>query len=132
MSRFRIALAVAVAAAVVAVPAAAAPAQGTLTLAVNSDAFVISLTAGGSKVRSVKAGSYTIRLVDKSAIHDVRLLKGSSTVKGRNASGKNVDVKTTVPQKKTLPLTVTLSRGTYTFVCDPHVEAGMKGTFRVT
>jgi len=28
--------------------------------------------------------------------------------------------------------TITLKHGTYTYKCDPHALAGMKGTFRVT
>jgi plastocyanin len=107
-------------------PATAAQQAQTLTLAVNSDAFKITLTSGGKAVKSLKAGTYTIRLVDKSSIHNVHLLKGKTTVK----DSKGKAVKTQVGTKAAKSVTVKLSRGTYKFQCDPHVST-MSGTFKV-
>jgi plastocyanin len=124
--RFLPALAVAVVALVAALPATASPKAQTLTLAVNSDAFKIALTSGGKKVTSVKPGTYTFKLVDKSGIHNVDLLKGSATMK--DTKGKAV--KTSVSGKESKTVTVKLAKGTYAFHCDPHAST-MKGTLKV-
>ena len=81
--------------------------------------FTINLKKGATKVRSVKAGTYRIRVSDRSNMHDFRL-KGSTrkTITGVAFVG-------------TRTVTVTLRRGTVTYFCSPHATA-MKGTFRVT
>ena len=63
----------------------------------------------------------TIKLVvdDKSSIHDFHL------------TGPGVNVKTSVSGKGTKTFTVTLQKGTYKFVCDPH-KSFMKGQFKVS
>jgi plastocyanin len=95
--------------------AAAAPLTGTV-----GPGFTITLAQGGKKVASLKPGSYSIKVTDKAAIHDFHLL------------GPGVDkVITTVPFQGTKRVTVTLKKGTYTYQCDPHAAAGMKGTFKV-
>ena len=125
--RFLPLLAGAVIALVAVLPATASPrAAQTLTLAVNSDAFKITLTSGSSKVTSVKPGTYTFKLVDKTAIHNVDLLKGSATVK--DTKGK--PVMTSVSGKESKSVTVKLAKGSYTFHCDPHAST-MKGTLKV-
>jgi plastocyanin len=40
--------------------------------------------------------------------------------------------KTSVSFKGETTWTITLKKGKYTYQCDPHAAAGMKGTFRVT
>lgn len=84
--------------------------------------YTISLKKAGVKVRTLKAGKYTITVTDKSNIHDFHL------------RGPGVNrVITGTPFKGTKAVTVTLKRGTYTYVCDPHaLVPSMKGTFRVT
>jgi plastocyanin len=124
--RFRLLVALAIAALVGALPATAAPGATTVTLAVNSDAFVISLTSNGKKVTKLKPGTYTFKLVDKSGIHDVHLLRGTKTVKDTKGKG----VLTTVGGKTTKTVTVKLTKGKNTFVCDPHATT-MKGAFTV-
>jgi plastocyanin len=126
VARFRLLLALAVAALVGALPATAAPDATTVTLAVNSDAFVISLTSNGKKVTKLKPGTYTFKLVDKSGIHDVHLLRGTKTVKDTKGKG----VLTPVAGKTTKTVTVKLTKGKNTFVCDPHATS-MKGAFTV-
>jgi plastocyanin len=82
--------------------------------------FTITLKKGGVKVKTLKAGRYTITVNDKSNIHDFHL-KGPGVNK----------VITTVGFKGTKTITVRLAKGTYRYVCDPHAST-MKGSFRVT
>jgi len=63
------------------------------------------------------AGKTTIVVADKSNIHNFHL------------TGPGVNVKTSVSAIGTKTFTVTLKKGTYKFVCDPH--AFMKGSFTV-
>ena len=81
--------------------------------------FTITLTKGGARVTKLKGGSYVIKVADKSNIHNFRL------------KGPGVSKTTTVPQKGTFTWNVTLKKGTYTYVCDPHATI-MKGTFTVS
>ena len=84
-----------------------------------SDPLNISLTKGGVKVTKLKAGKYTIVVQDKASDHNFRL------------TGPGVNKATTVSGKGTTTWTVTLKKGTYTYVCDPH-KAFMKGSFTVS
>jgi plastocyanin len=116
MSRIRFA-AVAIAAGaalLVAGPAAAA----TKLVATVGPGFTITLTKGGRKVTSLPAGAYTITVRDKSNIHNFHL------------KGPGQNKLTTVAFVGTKTWNVSLKRGKYTFVCDPHVAA-MKGAFTV-
>ncbi len=83
-----------------------------------SDPVNISLKLGTKKVTSLKAGKYTIVVKDTAADHNFHL------------SGPGVNKTTSVGGTGTSMWTVTLKRGTYTFVCDPHASF-MKGTFTV-
>ena len=84
--------------------------------------YTISLKKAGVKVRTLKAGRYTVTVTDKSNIHNFHL-KGPGVSK----------VITGTAFKGTKSVTVTLKKGTYTYVCDPHATIpSMKGTFRVT
>jgi plastocyanin len=76
--------------------------------------FKISMSA-----KSVKAGTYAIVIKDRSSIHNFHL------------TGSGVNKTTSVPSVKTYTWTVTLKKGTYRFVCDPH-RSFMKGTLKVT
>lgn len=73
----------------------------------------------GKKLRSVKAGTYRIKVEDKATIHNFRL-KGPGLNKATSVRGKSERI-----------WTVRLRKGTYTFLCDPHA-ASMRGRFRVT
>jgi plastocyanin len=121
MTRIRILFVGAVAALVAAAPTVAGPqmAPAKLTGTVGPG-FTITLKKGATQVRSLKAGRYTITVSDKSNIHDFRL-KGP---------GLNRLI-TSTPFKGTKSVTVTLRKGTYTYVCDPHAST-MKKTFKVT
>ena len=76
--------------------------------------FSISITP-----KTVKAGKVRIVVQDRSSAHNFHL------------SGPGVNKATGVGGTGTTTWTVTLRRGTYRFVCDPHAS-GMKGSFRVS
>ena len=102
---------------VAALAAPTALAGGTLNGTVGPG-FTISLTQGGKKVTMLKAGTYTITVQDKSNIHNFHLI------------GPGVNKKTSVGGTGTTTWTVTLKKGTYKYICDPHAAA-MKGSFMV-
>jgi plastocyanin len=81
--------------------------------------FTITLKKGTAKVRTLRPGKYTITVRDRSKIHNFRL----------RGPGVNRQI-TSVSFVGTKTATVTLKRGKYTYVCDPHVTS-MKGTFTV-
>ena len=95
----------------------AAAATPKLTASV-SDPLNISLKQGTKKVTSLKAGKYVIVVKDTAADHNFHL------------TGPGVNKTTSVAAKVTSTWTVTLKKGTYKFVCDPH-KAFMKGSFTV-
>jgi plastocyanin len=113
----KLAFALASAAALLAVPTVSA-AGGTLQGTVGPG-FSITLKQGGKKVSSLEAGTYKIVVTDKSSIHDFHL------------TGPGVNKATTVGGMGAKTWTVTLKKGTYTFVCDPHASF-MKGSFKVS
>jgi plastocyanin len=117
MLRTRLALVTLLAAALVVVASASA-ATPTLN-AVVGPSFNISLKKAGKKVSSLKHGKYKIVVKDVSNIHNFHL------------SGPGLNKKTGVGAKGTFTWTVTLKKGTYKFVCDPHASI-MKGSFKVT
>jgi plastocyanin len=117
MLRTRLAL-VTMLAAALAVVASASAATPTLN-ATDGPGFTITLKKAGKKVTSLKAGKYKIVVKDMSNIHNFHL------------KGSGVDKKTGVGAQGTFTLTVTLKKGTYKFVCDPHAPI-MKGSFKVT
>jgi plastocyanin len=67
--------------------------------------------------KPTKAGKVKLVISDKSSIHNFHL------------TGPGVNVKTSVSGVGTKTFTVTLKKGTYKFVCDPHPF--MKGSFTV-
>ncbi len=99
----RVALLVVIAALFVALPATAATpvVKGTV-----GPGFTITVAK-----KSLKAGKTTFVVADKSNIHNFRLI------------GPGVNVATSVPAVGVKKLTVTLKKGTYRFVCDPHPRA---------
>ena len=82
--------------------------------------FTIEVKQGSKDVKTLKAGTYTIKVQDKASIHNFHL------------KGPGLNKSTTVPFVGTQTWTVKLKAGTYTYQCDPHASAGMKGTFKVT
>jgi len=83
--------------------------------------YTIKITMNGKAARTLKAGTYTLVVHDRSANHDFHFF----------GPGINKKV-TSVSFIGSKTLTVTLEKGKYTFQCDPHVALGMKGTLRVS
>ena len=96
------------------VAGASAAAKPAKLSASDGPGFTIGMSA-----KTVKAGTYTITVRDRSSIHNFHLV------------GPGVNKKTSVSAVQTYTWTVNLKRGTYRFVCDPHASI-MKGTLRVT
>lgn len=119
MTRLRIALVAALALATL-VAAMSAQAMGTVKLTGTvGPGFTITLTKGGQKVTTLKAGKYTFAISDKSSIHNFHL------------TGPGVNKTTPVGGTGSSTWTLTLKKGTYKYVCDPHATI-MKGSFKVT
>jgi plastocyanin len=118
MTRLQLLAAAALAALVVAAPAMSMTVP-KLTGTVGPG-FTITLKKGTKKVTSLKAGKYKIVVTDKSNIHNFHL-KGPGVNK----------VITSVAFMGTKTVTVTLKKGIYRYVCDPH-STTMKGSFKVT
>jgi plastocyanin len=117
MSRTLRAAAVAALSLVLVGSALAAPKTVVGTVGPN---FTIGLTLGGKKVTKLKAGvPYRFVIADRSSAHNFRL-----TGPGLNRA------LTSVPFTGTKVFTLTLKKGTYRFVCDPHASS-MKGSFAV-
>jgi plastocyanin len=94
-------------------------AGGVLSASVGPG-FDISLTNdAGEPVESLAAGSYTVETDDQSDIHNFHL------------TGEGVDVDTGVSETGTKSFEITVSEGTYDFVCDPHAGT-MNGSFEVS
>ena len=80
--------------------------------------FTITLTKAGKKVTKLTHGTYIFKISDKSSIHNFHL------------TGPGVNKKTTVGGTGSSTWKLTLKKGTYKFVCDPHATL-MKGSFTV-
>jgi plastocyanin len=117
MSRIRLALVAALAS--LALVVASAQAAAPKLVATDGPGFTITLTKAGKKVKTLMHGSYTIVVNDKSGIHNFHL------------TGPGLNKSTTVAKVGTVTWKVTLKKGTYKFVCDPHAGI-MKGSFKVT
>jgi plastocyanin len=74
--------------------------------------FTIKMTT-----KPTKAGKIKLVINDRSNVHNFHL------------TGPGVNVKTSVPAIGTKTFTITLKKGTYKFICDPHPF--MKGSFTV-
>jgi plastocyanin len=96
-----------------AVPSIAAAHTKTL-IASDGPGFTITMNK-----KIVKAGRYVIIVRDRSSIHNFHL------------TGRGVNKTTSVPAVRTTKWTVTLKKGVYHFVCDPH-RAIMHGVLKVT
>ncbi len=83
--------------------------------------FTITLTQGGKKVKTLKAGTYTFVISDKSGNHSFGL-------DGPNGWAKDF---TSVPFVGTKTFTVALKKGKYKYYCTPH-ESFMFGNFTVS
>lgn len=91
----------------------------TLFATVGPGATISLRTRAGRRVSRVRRGRYRIVVRDRSAMHNFHL------------RGPGVNKRTSVAFRGQQTWTLTLRRGTYRFVCDPHA-ARMRGSFRVT
>jgi hypothetical protein len=103
-------------------PTAFAVLSATRVSGTTGPGFTITLKKAGKKVKTLKAGKYTLTVSDRSSEHDF-VLTGPG-VRTRQVTGLGF--------KGTRTVSVTLKRGTYTYYCTPHRSFGMKGTIRVT
>ena len=109
----------AVAAALIALPAYGSSSAVKLT-GETGPGFHIDVEKAGKDLKTIKAGTYTIKVQDKSGFHNFHL------------KGPGLDKSTTVAFQGEKSWKIKLRPGTYTYQCDPHASRGMKGTFRVT
>jgi plastocyanin len=81
--------------------------------------FTITLTNGGTPVKTLTPGTYKMTINDESSGHNFDLF------------GPGVSKKTSVQGTGTVVWTVTLTKGSYTYQCDIHFASGMIGHFTV-
>ena len=106
-----------VAAAAVSIPGGATGASNVTLTGVVGPGFSISLRdANGIGVTHLDPGTYDISVTDNSIEHNFHL------------SGPGVDQHTLVETTGTVSWTVTITDGTYTYLCDAH-PTSMKGSF---
>jgi len=82
--------------------------------------FTITLTDGGTPVKTLAPGTYKMTINDASSSHNFHLF------------GPGVDKKTSVASTGTVVWTVKLTKGSYTYQCDIHFASGMIGHFSVS
>ena len=112
---FRTALLTLVAAALLVMPAQA---KTTGLKGEVGPGFSIEVEKGNKDLKTIKAGTYSIKIQDKSSIHNFHL------------KGPGVNKSTSVGFVGERIWTVTLKPGKYTYWCDPH-SSMMHGSFRV-
>ncbi len=97
-----------------------AVARATVLRGTVGPGFTITLkTAQGKLIKTLKAGTYMIRINDLSPIHDFHLF------------GPGVNEKTSVQNMGSVTWTVRLTPGLYSYRCDPH-RTIMHGSFTVS
>ena len=115
----RIALVGAVTAVAAALPLTAQAAAPVLKAEVGPGFTITLKDAKGAAVKKLKAGAYTIKVADKSNIHNFRL------------TGRGVKKDSGVGPTGTSTWNVTLKKGTYKYDCTPHLTI-MKGSVTVS
>ena len=82
--------------------------------------MTVEVKKNGKDLKTIKAGTYKIKVEDKATIHNFHLF------------GPGLNKKTGVAFKGDVKWTIKLKPGRYTYQCDPHHLSGMRGHFRVT
>jgi plastocyanin len=114
---YRTLLALTLSVAAISLPAAATSAPNVTLTGVVGPGFNISLkNPDGSNVSHLDAGTYDITVTDNEVTHNFHL------------RGPGVDMATDVEGVTTVTWTVTITDGTYTYLCDAH-PVQMKKTF---
>ena len=85
--------------------------------------MTISLTKGGKKIRSLKAGTYKVTVSDRSSFHNFTL--------ERETKPKIEKHITSTASTGTKTITIKLKPGEWKFYCSVH-EATMHGSFKVS
>ena len=117
MTRMVLAAAIVATAALALTPASLARTSATPTLVgVVGPGFTVSLRRNGTAVKTLKAGTYTFLIHDKSSIHDF-MLKGPNGFKKRFTTVAFVGTKT---------VTGRLVPGNYKAYCSPHASMMFK------
>jgi plastocyanin len=111
--------ALSIAALVAAVLAATATAKTPGLVGEVGPGFEIEVKLNGKDLKTIKVGTYKLKVEDKASIHDFHLI------------GPGVNKKTSVSGTGDQTWTVKLKKGTYRYICDPHASV-MKGSFKVT
>ena len=115
MSRTRLVVATTMVALVAVAPAQAALPKLNATV---GPGFDITLKRNGTRVTKLAPGKYTLVVSDKSPIHNFHLI------------GPGVKIDSGIGRTGAKTYTVTLRKGTYRYVCDPHSLA-MQGSLKV-
>jgi plastocyanin len=114
---YRTLLALTLSVAAISLPASATSAPNVTLTGVVGPGFNISLkNADGSNVSHLDAGTYDMTVTDNEITHNFHL------------RGPGVDMATDVEGISTVTWTVTITDGTYTYLCDAH-PVQMKKTF---
>ena len=95
--------------------------SATKLTGITGPGMTISVKKAGRKVTTLRPGSYTITVADKSSAHDFVLT-------GPGIRNKLI---TGLAFKGTKTVTVTLKKGKYEYYCTPHRRVGMKGFITV-
>jgi plastocyanin len=82
--------------------------------------MTVEVKKNGKDLKTIKAGTYKIKVEDKARIHNFHLF------------GPGLNKKTGVAFKGDVTWTIKLKPGRYTYQCDPHHLSGMRGHFQVT
>ena len=88
----------------------------------SGPAYSITLkTTAGKAVRSLRLGTYTVVVRDRSSFHDAHII------------APGFDRRTAVPFVGTKTWKMKLARtGKLRFLCDPHASQGMRGSAKIT
>ena len=92
---------------------------------VTGPGYSVSLTKGGKKVKTLKAGKYKVVVGDKSSFHDAVLKREKPS---KPAMEKHI---TGVSFTGTKTIVMTLKPGSWRFYCSVH-ESQMHQDFKVT
>ena len=99
------------------------PAWGSSSIRLTGEVgpgYTVEVKKGGKDLKTIKAGTYRIKVEDKASIHNFHLI------------GPGLNKKTGISFKGETTWTIKLRPGRYTYQCDPHHLSGMLGHFRVT
>ena len=82
--------------------------------------YSVEVKLNGKDLKTIKAGTYTMKVQDKASIHNFHLI------------GKGLNKATSVSFVGDRIWRVTFKPGKVTYQCDTHASMGMKGSFKVT